>query len=234
MAWRDVTILRVVQETPCDRTFVLAPEAPLAPPEAFVPGQYVRLRDPAVRSDRAWAFSLSGVPEADGALRVTVRGRGPAVRHLYEAAAGTRWEATPPEGDFRVQALPGEVLVLVGAGSGVTPFRACLELRRRAGAQAPAWLLQSSRRAGELLFREEFEIWAREDASLHYVPTVTGADGAWSGRRGRLDAEALAPALGAPERVRVHACGPAAFVEHVHAAARRLGVAEERCLRESW
>lgn len=232
MPWNDVTITRVVQETPLDRTFHLA----LTGEAAFTctPGQYVIVRDPAEQPERDWYFSLSGMPAADGALRVTVRGRGDAVGRIYDAAVGTRWTVQQPAGDFHVEGPRGEAVVLAAAGSGVTPFRAFVEQRLQAECADPVWLFHSAKSAAELLFHEEFRAWAAAHEAFHYVPTVTGEDDTWTGRRGRLDSDALRPALGAPESARVYACGPGPFVDSALEVAAALGVPEARRLRERW
>ncbi|MDJ0521210.1 MAG: hypothetical protein QNJ90_03970 [Planctomycetota bacterium] len=232
MTWVDVTIAEVIQETPLDRSFVLRVPAEHVPAFAFTAGQYVRLRDPADAEERDWYFSLSAAPNAEGTLRVTVRGRGDAVQGMYAAEAGTAWRAAPPEGDFRFEAQPGERIVLAGAGSGVTPFRAYVETRADTGDADGVWLLHSARGADELLFHAEFTRWSEAWDAFTYVPTVTGDAEAWTGRRGRIDADLLREALGDVASVRIYACGPPPFVNEVLAAAAELGVAPERCCRQ--
>ena len=232
MPWNDVTIARVVQETPLDRTFHLALEGGAAFEGS--PGQYVVLRDPAEEPERDWYFSLSGLPDEGGGLRITVRGRGEAVQRIYDAPAGTRWRVQPPAGTFHIEGPEGEAVVLLAAGSGVTPFRAFVEARLAAGVGDPIWLFHSAKQAEELLFREEFAAWSDEAEVFTYVPTVTGEDAAWEGRRGRVDAETLGAALPEPEGARVYACGPGPFVEAALETAAALGVPEERRLRERW
>jgi len=235
MTWVDVTIAQVVQETPLDRSFLLARAD--AEPAAFVfaPGQYVRLRDPQAREERDWYFSLSAAPHDDGTLRVTVRARGDAVQGIYDAPVGTRWRVSAPAGEFHVAGPRGERVVLAAAGSGITPFRAFVEHRIRQGNQDPVWLLHCARHVEELVFRGEFEAWAGEHEAFTYVPTVTGGEDAdWKGRRGRVDASLLTTALAEPATARLYACGPAAFVEAVLALGTDLGVPPERLLREQW
>ena len=232
MPWNDVTIERVVQESPLDRTFHLRLEGETC--YDGVPGQYVVLRDPTEEPERDWYFSLSGVPGADGTLRITVRGRGDPVRRIYDAPVGTRWRCQPPAGEFHIEGPDGEGIVLLAAGSGVTPFRAFVEHRLAANDPTPIWLFHSAKHGDELLFREEFAAWSNEAAAFTYVPTVTGDDEGWDGRRGRVDTDALAPALPEPEAARVYACGPGPFVDAALETAAAMGVPAARCLRERW
>ena len=225
MTWVDVTIAEVVQETEVDRSFVLA-----VPPEhrtalRFAPGQYVRLRDPRDATRRDWYFSLSGAPNEEGTLRITVRGTGAYVQPVYGARRGMIWRAAPPAGAFLITAPETGRVVLVAAGSGVTPFRAFLEHQAATDGDTPICLLQSARSAGELVFLEEFRAWSATRASFLYVPTVTGPDGGWGGRMGRIDARLLAEAVDAPDAARLFACGPRGFVDDMLELATGLGLA---------
>lgn len=232
MTWADVTIDEVVQETPLDRSFVLRVPSEHRAAFAFTPGQYVRLRDPVDAEARDWYFSLSAAPNEAGTLRVTVRGRGEAVQGIYAARPGATWRLAPPAGDFGFDAQPSERIVLAGAGSGVTPFRAFLEQQAADGPARDIWLLQSARRGAELLFQREFAAWSDAWDTLTYRPTVTGALSTWDGRRGRIDEALLREALGDGAEVRLFACGPDAFVDGVFAQAVALGIAPECCCRQ--
>ena len=233
MTWVDVTIDEVVQETPLDRSFVLRVPREHRAAFAFTPGQYLRLRDPRDADAREWYFSLSGAPNDDGTLRVTVRGRGDAVQGIYAGRVGSTWQSVPPAGDFEFDTDPHERIVLAGAGSGVTPFRALLEQQANTGSQRSIWLLHSARSADELLFHADFETWSAAGAAFTYRPTITGEDAAWTGRKGRIDAVLLQEALGeGAAAVRLFACGPGPFVDAVFAQAAALGLAPERCCRQ--
>ncbi len=232
MEWVDATVAEVVQETPIDRSFVLALPAEQHDEFAFEPGQYLALRDPADGAERDWYFSLSGAPSDEGFLRITVRGRGDPVQPIYEAPVGTTWRLQPPAGSFRFRAGDAEHVVLIGAGSGVTPFRALVEHRSLEGDERPVSLLQCARLPEELLFHKEFMAWSDVWDALTYVPTVTGDTADWNGRRGRIDEAILRTALGDVRQVRIYACGPNPFVDEVLALAAALGVDEARCHRQ--
>ena len=124
--------------------------------------------------------------------------------------------------------------MLAGAGSGVTPYRAFVEQRVRAGDEDPVVLLQSARTPEDLLFLEEFRAWSDAAKAFTHVPTVTSDAGDWSGRRGRIDADLLREAVGDPETVHVFACGPGDFVDTVLDLAADLGVPPARRLRERY
>ncbi|MDA1195900.1 MAG: hypothetical protein O2894_12040 [Planctomycetota bacterium] len=231
MSWTEATIVRVIEETPLDRTLFLAVPPGRLPPTC-VPGQHVVLRHPVERPPRDWYFSLSGMPAADGVMRVTVRRRGDEAHAIYDAPQGTGVLVSPPSGAFHIGSEPGEELVLCGAGSGVAPFRTYLDHRRQEARNEPVRLLHSAREPEELTFHAELSAWAADDETFEYVPRVTGHAAGWTGLRGRFDAPALAAAITAPARTRVFACGPRPYVESALAAAAACGVPPHRLLRE--
>jgi len=97
-------------------------------------------------------------------------------------------------------------------------------------------LLQSARQAEESIFRAEFAECADACAWFDYLPTVTRAaqDDPWTGRRGRIDDDALRAAVPRPEATRFYACGPGAFVRAQLEAATALGIPKERTHKEQW
>ena len=86
-------------------------------------------------------------------------------------------------------------------------------------------LVYSARTAGDVLYREELEKLA-DDPRRAVAVTLTreGADTAWNGRRGRVDA-ALLTDTGWPSSVspRCYVCGPDSFVEAVANALVDMG-----------
>jgi ferredoxin-NADP reductase len=235
-AWFDLEVLRVVQETPRDRTVVLGVPAALRETFRFAPGQFVVLRD------RAWSdrlqrpYSLSSAPDQADSLDVTVRDEGRFGRHLYERAPGDRLEARPPQGHFVLEVPTGFSLVLVSGGAGVTPFRGFLRHLRHEAHADPVVLLASARVPEDLVFHAEFEAHARESTWFRYEPTVTRAapEDPWTGRRGRVDADLIAAAVPDPQRTVLYACGPSVFVDAVEHLATVRGVPKPLVRRERW
>ncbi len=61
---------------------------------------------------------------------------------------------------FRLPADPDTPIIMIGAGTGIAPFRAFLEDREATGARGPNWLFFGERnRATDFLYQEELEGW---------------------------------------------------------------------------
>ncbi|MEI6279444.1 MAG: hypothetical protein WCQ16_08700 [Verrucomicrobiae bacterium] len=77
---------------------------------------------------------------------------------------------------FHMPENPEMPLIMVGAGTGVAPFRAFLQERQAAGRQAPAWLIFGEQHAEtDFLYREELEA-ALDDGNLTRLTTAFSRD----------------------------------------------------------
>lgn len=166
-------------------------------------------------------FSLSSAPRPDGLLEITVKARegGRVSRWWNERAAiGDVLTLGAPAGDFVLPSPLPRRLVMLTAGSGLTPAMAMLrELAVRAS-RAEVLLVHSARTRRESIFAAELEDLARSGAWLDYRPRFTADDG-------RLDDEALAALAREAGAIPAYACGPADFVEAVRRAWKEAGLA---------
>ena len=234
----ELEIREVVQETPQDRTFVLAIPAAAAETFRFVPGQFVTVIDPAdeVVPPRKKAYSISSSPLDAGRVEVTVRDMGAFGERFFHFAPGKVLSVIPPRGRFTLDPVVTDDLVLTAGGSGVTPYRGFLRYLRSKGHALPVSLLYSARLPAELVFDAEFRRHAAECPWFRYVPTVTRLDPAqpFDGMRGRLSIETARPFVRDPARTTWYACGPNEFVDASLSIAEALGIAAVKRKKEKW
>ncbi|WP_225086842.1 sulfite reductase subunit alpha [Pectobacterium colocasium] len=77
---------------------------------------------------------------------------------------------------FRTPKNPDTPIIMVGAGTGIAPFRAFLQERRATGAQGKNWLFFGEQRAAtDFYYREELEALQR-DGYLHRFDTAFSRD----------------------------------------------------------
>ena len=166
-------------------------------------GQHVQLylQQDGVRHGRS--YSLTSVA-ADGRIEVAIK-RQPGGRLsnllLDHLAVGQLIELGQAFGDFAWPQEPRAVLLLA-AGSGITPLLGLLREALARGFSAPVTLLHQVRHRGQQAFAEELQALAARHANFQ-------VQWAFSGEGERLSAERLAALPG--EHVRV--CGPRGFVE---------------------
>lgn len=108
-------------------------------------------------------------------------------------------------------------LMLIAGGSGVVPLMSMLRTRRIAGSRVPARLLHSSRRAQDIIYRNELDKLVSLMDGFSLVHTLTrGAPADWRGEARRVDREMLARhVFPAALKPLIFICGPTAFVEAV-------------------
>jgi ferredoxin-NADP reductase len=159
------------------------------------------------------SYSLTTPPSRDGRrLVVTVRAmpEGFASRHLVHGIApGTIVRLAPPQGEFVLpDPLPGKVLMLT-AGSGITPIMAMLrtlDRRHGSGSLADVTVVHSAPDADRALFAGELDLLARRHPGWRVVQRHTRAEG-------HLDLAGLDALVPDWRERSTWACGPAAMLD---------------------
>jgi ferredoxin-NADP reductase len=147
--------------------------------------------------------------------------------HLELATHGTPLDIEGPFGMFTLPPLGhGARVLLVGGGTGIAPLRSMLVQALDTGRAPVAHMIYSARTVDELAYRGELEGLVRA-GRIALTLTVTREEGAWPGRRGRIDRELLAGALSGPDTWCL-VCGPPALVSDVRSALDELRVPPER------
>lgn len=108
-------------------------------------------------------------------------------RYLFGLRPGATLSLTGPFGSFMVDEPPAAEMVFIGDASGIAPIRAMVRRVLERGSGWPVRVLHGACSAGELLYREEFEAWARAHPRLQWEPVLAGAGGA-AGENPRLEA----------------------------------------------
>ncbi|MEU8820512.1 ferric reductase-like transmembrane domain-containing protein [Actinoplanes sp. NPDC048796] len=184
---------------------------------------------------RSHPFSLSAAPDG-GHLRITVKDSGDGSSRVASLKRGTRALVEGPYGKLTGESYHGGPVVLLACGIGITPLLSLLgELPY---GQGDATLVYRARSEAEIAFRPELEWFAvQRGVTVKYLFGPRAADGSWlpSGHRD-TDVDALrrlAPAIADAE---VYLCGPDAWTEAAHSAARAAGVPAARLHTElfSW
>ena len=152
-------------------------------PLDYVPGQFIQVHF-AYADGRAARRSYSLATIHDHAL-----GAGEtveiAVSYVPGGAATALFEGLPIDGTIdasgpygRFCLLPADAnhrYLLIGTGTGITPYRAMLPqleaLMRERGVEV--LLLQGARNPGELLYGEEFRAFADAHANFRYIPCLS-------------------------------------------------------------
>jgi ferredoxin-NADP reductase len=189
-------------------------------------GQWVRLGVELDGVTHSRCYSLTAPPRPDGRLLVTVAPvpGGRVSPHLArQVAVGDVLRLSPAEGDFVLPAVLPDRLLLVSAGSGLTPVIGLLRELAARGPLPDTVLVHSARRPQDVLFAADLAALAAEHPRLRLVLRHTALEG-------RLTAAALAAAVPDLALRAAWACGPAGLLDELERywAAAGLALRTER------
>ncbi len=217
-------IVEVRPETADSATIVVKPSKDWA---GHVPGQYVRVGVDVDGVRLFRTYSLTHGPRPDGCLSITVKAIPGGVVSGYlvrRAKPGQMIQLAQAEGDFVLpDPLPAKLL-LVTAGSGITPVIGMLRnLFSRATAPATdITLVHDNVTEDAAIFRDELRAHA-EAGHLRLVERYDDRDG-------MLDVDSLSTIVPDLDERLAYACGPAGLLDalEAHHAARGLDLTTER------
>jgi len=137
----------------------------------FVPGQFLNLHFDTEAGGSHRSYSIANPPGEDGVLEIAMSPvpGGLASEALAALAPGDVVQASGPFGRFVLREDPPCRYVLVGTGTGITPYRAMLPLlRERVAAGFRVHILLGVWNRQELLFGDDFRAFADAHAAVKF------------------------------------------------------------------
>lgn len=211
-------VQRVVDETPSTKTFVLRPNALW---QGAAAGQFVRVQVEIAGRRESRMYSLTSRPGARHlAITVQRQAHGRVSGYLHDhVRAGDVLTLSPAMGEFVLPApLPTKILLL-GAGSGITPLMSMLRDLKARHFSGDVVLVQVYRSPQERLFADSLACLSADFPQLTVVPHCTGS-------AGRLSPEALHRLLPDLAERSAWMCGPGAWMDAMHAYWQASGFPE--------
>ncbi|MEP6882567.1 MAG: ferredoxin reductase [Dokdonella sp.] len=201
-------VVRVVEEAPGVRSIWLRPNRRFA---GFRPGQHLMLELDIDGAHHARCFSVSTAPRGDRLLRLTIRqqidGRVTGAAHALKPGQVVR--ISQAQGSFAPKDDHAPLL-LISAGSGVTPMMSLLLGMAGSGSTRDIVVVHCGRGAADTVFAAELtalaERWPELALRLHD-----------SEKDRRLDAAAIVASVPDWAQREALVCGPAEFMQMVSA-----------------
>ena len=217
-------VVSVTPETAESATIVVKPGRDWA---GHVPGQYVRIGVD-VDGIRLWrTYSLTHGPRPDRCISITVKAipGGVVSNHLvHELRVGTMVQLEQAEGEFVLPQPMPDKLLLVTAGSGITPVIGMLRnlFSRRLAPAVDITLVHVNQNADSAIFRDEL----RAHGASGRLTLIERYDDV----HGLLDVSDLATLVPDLDERLAYACGPAGLLDalEAHHAERGLALTTER------
>jgi len=150
------------------------------------------------------------------------------------AKPGLRVEASGPYGRFYFDETLHKSIVLIAAGSGITPMISMLRYIEDLKLATSVTLLYCVRTAADIIFQSELARLARSLSNFKYEVCLSQPDPAWKGRSGRLTEECVFQNVTDLDAPTFFLCGPKGFMDNARQILSSLRVQQERILKESF
>jgi ferredoxin-NADP reductase len=150
------------------------------------------------------------------------------------AKPGLTVEASGPYGRFYFDEKLHKSIVLIAAGSGITPMISMLCYIDDLELATPITLLYCVRTGADIIFQSEISRLGRSLPNFKYEMCFSQPDPTWKGHSGRLTAEFVSQYVTDPNSPTFFLCGPKGFMDNGRRILSTIGVNQDRILQESF
>jgi ferredoxin-NADP reductase len=150
------------------------------------------------------------------------------------ASVGMTVEANGPYGQFCLDESKHHNVVMLAAGSGITPMMAMLRYIDDLRLETAAILLYCVRTNKDIIFESELAQLRSRLKTFEYHVLLSQPHKEWSGPRGHVSREFIENTVSDIELPHFFLCGPPSFMEASRAILIGLGVKSERIMQESF
>ena len=150
------------------------------------------------------------------------------------ASVGMTVEASGPFGQFCLDESKHHNVVMLAAGSGITPMMAMLRYIDDLRLETTVTLLYCVRTSSDIIFERELGELRSKIKNFRYHVLLSQPDPEWSGPRGHVSHEFIEKTVSEIELQHFFLCGPVPFMDASRAILAGLGVRPERIMQESF
>jgi ferredoxin-NADP reductase len=150
------------------------------------------------------------------------------------AKPGLAVEASGPYGRFYFDETLHKSIVLVAAGSGITPMISMLRYIDNLELATPVRLLYCVRTSADIIFENELVRLSRSVPNFKYEVCLSRPDPTWKGCSGRLTQEFVTRNVTDLDSPTFFLCGPKGFMDNARQILSTLDVNQDRILQESF
>jgi ferredoxin-NADP reductase len=185
----------------------------------------------------ARSYTISSSPLRENYLEITPKRMENGCVSVFlneRARPGLRVEASGPYGKFYFDQTLHKDIVLIAAGSGITPMISMLRYIDDLKLPTQATLLYWVRTAADVIFEKELARLRTSLANFKYEVCLSQPDTGWEGHSGRLSEEFVSEHATDSGSSTYFLCGPSGFMENARQVLSKLGVEHKRILQESF
>jgi ferredoxin-NADP reductase len=182
-------------------------------------------------------YSICSSPARSGYVEITAKRVENGCVSVFlndRASAGMTVEATGPSGNFYLNAATDKKIVLIAAGSGITPMMAMLRYIDDLCLATEVTLLYCVRTAGDIIFHSELDALQSRIKNFQYHVVLSQPDSQWAGARGHINRDFISKAVTGVKGQVFFLCGPPPFMEAVRRMLTEIGVERAQIRQESF
>jgi ferredoxin-NADP reductase len=201
------------------------------------PGQFLAFRWTVDGQPVSRSYTISSSPVHENYVEITPKRAENGSVSVFlndRAKPGLMVEASGPYGRFCFDQALHKSIVLIAAGSGITPMISMLRYIDDLKLPTRVTLLYCVRTGADIIFQDEL---ARLGSSLHnfkYQVCLSRPHADWEGPSGRLTGELISQHVLDVDSPTFFLCGPKGFMENAREILAVLGVSQDRILQESF
>jgi ferredoxin-NADP reductase len=232
-----MTLLLVQTEQQTHDTRTLRFQVPSERRFCAKPGQFLTFQWTVDGQRMPRSYTISSSPVHENYVEITPKRmeNGRVSVFLNELAKpGLVVEASGPYGQFYFDETLHKRIVLIAAGSGITPMISMLSYIDDLKLANRVTLLYCVRTRADIIFQDELVRLGRSLPHFRYEVCLSRPDPTWKGRSGRLSEEFVAEHVIGLDSPTFFLCGPKGFMNSAHQILTTLGVNEDRILQESF
>lgn len=228
-------LARIETQTHDAKTFrflIPAGESFSARPGQFLTFQWMIDGKKAVRS-----YTICSSATQTGYAEITVKrvNDGYVSAYLHEKTnIGLSVEAKGPSGQFYFDETKHRKVVLIAAGSGITPMVSILRYMDDRCLSNEATLIYSVRTSKDIIFERELDRLMERLINFRYSVTLTKPDSNWRGATGRISRSLIESNVKDLAGSTFFLCGPRQFMDSVSETLKSMGISPDQIKSESF
>jgi ferredoxin-NADP reductase/pSer/pThr/pTyr-binding forkhead associated (FHA) protein/ferredoxin len=223
-----VRCIGVIDETHNVKTFRFVADPPVL--FTYKPGQFITLDLEINGEEISRSYSISSAPSRPHTLEITVKRLPPPPNSEPEIPSGlvSNWlhenitvgsniKINGPYGKFTCFTSRCQKLLLISAGSGITPMMSMSRCLLDIGFTGDLIFFHCAHSPRDIIFRQELEFMAAQYSNFHLAISTTYKEPgySWLGLTGRLNASMLEVVAPDFRERSVYVCGPDGFMKNV-------------------
>ncbi|MBU2713325.1 hybrid-cluster NAD(P)-dependent oxidoreductase [Zooshikella harenae] len=196
---------------------------------SFKAGQYITLHHEINGESVSRCYTISSAPDQTNRFAITVERTGDGLfsNWLHEyCQSGTLIKSSRPEGLFHSDATESQKVLLLAAGSGITPMLSMIRYWYQQKSDKDIILIYTVKTEADLVSADELKVIAKHYPSLQLIFTLTQSDMSWPGFKGRISQSKVQQMVPDVNQRAVYICGGESFMADMHEACSALIVKE--------